>query len=74
MKRAADRVVAELRASREEIAAHRRSKRFAVRVLVDVHRIGELLFSHYWFPVQVVGVLLLVATVGVVVLSKKELK
>lgn len=40
----------------------------------DVHRIGELLFSHYWFPVQVVGVLLLVATVGVVVLSKKELK
>jgi NADH-quinone oxidoreductase subunit J len=40
----------------------------------DVHRIGELLFSHYWFPVQVVGVLLLVATVGVVVLSRKELK
>ena len=40
----------------------------------DVHRIGELLFSHYWFPVQVVGVLLLVATIGVVVLSKKELK
>ncbi|HQZ27316.1 MAG: NADH-quinone oxidoreductase subunit J [Verrucomicrobiales bacterium] len=40
----------------------------------DVHRIGELLFSHYWFPVQVVGILLLVATVGVVVLSRKELK
>jgi len=40
----------------------------------DVHRIGELLFATYWFPVQVVGVLLLVATVGVVVLSKKELK
>ena len=40
----------------------------------DVHRIGELLFSTYWFPVQIVGVLLLVATVGVVVLSKKELK
>lgn len=40
----------------------------------DVHRIGELLFGTYWFPVQVVGVLLLVATVGVVVLSKKELK
>ncbi len=40
----------------------------------DVHRIGELLFSQYWFPVQVVGVLLLVATVGVVVLSKRELK
>jgi len=40
----------------------------------DVHQIGELLFSTYWFPVQIVGVLLLVATVGVVVLSKKELK
>lgn len=40
----------------------------------DVHRIGEMLFSQYWFPIQVVGILLLVATVGVVVLSKKELK
>ena len=40
----------------------------------DVHFIGELLFSQYWFPIQVVGVLLLVATIGVVVLSKKELK
>jgi len=40
----------------------------------DVHRIGELLFSQYWFPIQVVAILLLVATVGVVVLSKKELK
>jgi NADH-quinone oxidoreductase subunit J len=40
----------------------------------DVHRIGELLFSQYWFPIQVVGILLLVATIGVVVLSKKELK
>jgi len=40
----------------------------------DVHRIGELLFGTYWFPVQVVGILLLVSTVGVVVLSKKELK
>lgn len=40
----------------------------------DVHRIGELLFSQYWFPIQIVAVLLLVATIGVVVLSKKELK
>lgn len=40
----------------------------------DVHRIGEMLFSQYWFPIQMVGILLLVATVGVVVLSKKELK
>ena len=40
----------------------------------DVHRIGEMLFSQYWFPIQVVGILLLVATVGVIVLSKKELR
>ncbi|NNE93801.1 MAG: NADH-quinone oxidoreductase subunit J [Verrucomicrobiales bacterium] len=40
----------------------------------DVHAIGDLLFTQYWFPVQIVGVLLLVATVGVVVLSKKEMK
>lgn len=40
----------------------------------DVHHIGELLFTHYWFPIQIVGVLLLVATVGVVVLSKREVR
>lgn len=40
----------------------------------DVHRIGELLFGSYWLPVQIVAVLLLAATIGVVVLSKKELK
>lgn len=40
----------------------------------DVHRIGELLFGTYWFPVLVVSVLLLAATVGVVVLSRKELR
>ena len=42
--------------------------------LDDVRNIGTLLFSHYNLPFQVVGVLLLVATVGVVVLSKRELK
>ncbi len=40
----------------------------------DVHQIGELLFTTYWFPVQVIGMLLLVATIGVVVLSKRELR
>ena len=40
----------------------------------DVESIGELLFTTYWFPVQIVGVLLLVATVGVVVLSKPEVR
>lgn len=40
--------------------------------LPDVHLIGNILFTEYNLPLQILGVLLLVATVGVVVLSKKE--
>ena len=40
----------------------------------DVHNIGRLLFSNYNLPFQIIGVLVLVATVGVVVLSKRELR
>jgi NADH-quinone oxidoreductase subunit J len=40
----------------------------------DVHNIGSLLFSSYNLPFQVIGVLVLVATIGVVVLSKRELR
>ncbi len=40
----------------------------------DDHRIGMTLFTSYNLPLQVVGVLVLVATIGVVVLSKRELK
>jgi len=40
----------------------------------DVEEIGKLMFTQYYFPVQVVGVLLLIATIGVIVLSKRELK
>ncbi len=39
--------------------------------LPDVHLIGHTLFTQYNLPFQILGVLLLVATVGVVVLSKK---
>ncbi len=39
--------------------------------LPDVHLIGHMLFTQYNFPLQIIGVLLLVATIGVVVLSKK---
>jgi len=39
--------------------------------LPDVHLIGHTLFTDYNLPLQILGVLLLVATVGVVVLSKK---
>lgn len=40
----------------------------------DVARVGWVLFERYNMPLQIVGVLLLVATVGVVILSRKELK
>ena len=36
--------------------------------------LGRLLFESYLLPLEIVGVLLLVAMVGVVLLSKKELK
>ena len=40
----------------------------------DAMNIGNMLFSHYNLPFQVIGVLILVASIGVVVLSKRELK
>ena len=42
--------------------------------LDDVRSVGTLLFTQYNLPFQVIGVLILVATIGVVVLSKRELK
>ena len=38
----------------------------------DVWSIGRLLFTNYNLPFQVIGVLVLVATVGVVLLSRRE--
>lgn len=40
----------------------------------DVHSVGALLFSNYNLPFQIIGVLVLVATIGVIVLSKRELR
>ncbi|NJM36458.1 MAG: NADH-quinone oxidoreductase subunit J [Akkermansiaceae bacterium] len=40
--------------------------------LPDVHLIGNTLFTGYNLPLQILGVLLLVATIGVVVLSKRQ--
>lgn len=40
--------------------------------LPDVNLVGDLMFTEYNLPLQIVGVLLLVATVGVVVLSKRQ--
>ncbi len=41
--------------------------------LPDVHLVGRTIFTRYNFPLQVVAVLLLVSTVGVVLLSKRKL-
>jgi NADH-quinone oxidoreductase subunit J len=38
----------------------------------DVHRIGLLLFNNYNLPFQIIGIVILVATIGVVVLSRRE--
>lgn len=43
-----------------------------VAKLPDVHIIGQTLFTEYNFPLQILGVILLVATVGVVVLSNRQ--
>jgi len=40
----------------------------------DVHQVGLLLFNNYNLPFQVIGVLVLAATIGVIVLSKRELR
>ena len=40
----------------------------------DVRAIGTTLFSTHNLPFQVIGVLILVATIGVVILSRRELK
>jgi NADH-quinone oxidoreductase subunit J len=40
----------------------------------DVRNIGTLLFDQYNLPFQIIGVLVLVATIGVIVLSKRELR
>ena len=42
--------------------------------LPDTHLVGNKLYTDYNFPLQMVAVLLLVATVGCVVLSKKNNK
>ena len=40
----------------------------------DVRDVGLLLFSNFNLPFQIIGVLVLVATIGVIVLSKRELR
>ena len=40
----------------------------------DVHRIGLLLFGNFNLPFQIIGIVILVATIGVVVLSKRQVR
>ncbi len=40
----------------------------------DVQSVGLLLFGGYNLPFQIIGTLILVATIGVIVLSKRELR
>jgi len=47
-------------------------KDLAAGELPDVKLIGETLFTKYNFHLQIVGVLLLVSTVGVIVISRRE--
>ena len=61
-------VVGNLHAAREQFPPLLRS------TTDDVHQIGTLLFQSYNLPLQIVGLLVLVATVGVVLLSKRELR
>jgi NADH-quinone oxidoreductase subunit J len=40
----------------------------------DVRSVGLVLFGNYNLPFQVIAVLILVATIGVIVLSKRQLR
>ena len=61
-------VIGQLNAARQPFPPLSSSK------MDDVHSVGLLLFSNYNLPFQIIGVLVLVATVGVIVLSKRELR
>jgi NADH-quinone oxidoreductase subunit J len=53
-------------------AARQTFPRLASPAADDVHQIGALLFSKFNLPFQIIGVLVLTATIGVVLLSKRE--
>ena len=59
------------------VVAHFKSARqpfppLARSTIDDVRNVGALLFANYNLPFQIIGVLVLVATIGVVLLSKRE--
>ncbi len=54
--------------------AHQTFPPLAGSAVDDVRGIGMHLFQNFNLPFQIIGVLVLVATIGVVVLSKRELR
>ena len=58
----------------EDGAIHKSLAHKKTPKLPDTNLIGQQIFTHYNFPLQVIGALLLVATIGVVVLSKRTAK
>ncbi|MDQ6939048.1 MAG: NADH-quinone oxidoreductase subunit J [Verrucomicrobiota bacterium] len=61
-------VIGQLRGAKETFP------RLAAPHTDDVRAIGLLLFDNFNLPFQIIAVLVLVATIGVIVLSKKELR
>jgi NADH-quinone oxidoreductase subunit J len=61
-------VVGEFKSARQTFPALTASK------IDDVHNVGRVLFESYNLPFQVVGVLVLVASIGVIVLSARQLR
>jgi len=53
-------------------SARRTFPALAASTTDDVWHIGRLLFTNYNLPFQIIGVLVLVATIGVVLLSRRE--
>lgn len=60
----------ELAAANEKIATIKTD--LENKVLPDAKLVGKTLFSRYPFQIQLIGGLLLVGTIGVVILSKRE--
>ena len=56
------------------IATHPGENLPAPTAVGDTAKLGKLLFTNYLLPFEIVSILLLVAMVGVILLSKKDLK
>jgi NADH-quinone oxidoreductase subunit J len=59
---------------RSLLAAHPGKELTAPSAVGDTAALGRLLFTKYLLPFEIISVLLLVAMVGVILLSKKDLK